>query len=260
MPAATSDGIDRPARARPGPRPDRSRAEIAATAIALADERGLAAVSMRAVAAAMGTAAASLYRYVSSRDDLLAVMVDAVLEAGPAPRPPRRPSRSVGRPAEASDWSDRMVELARQQLELHRAHPWLVEAAVRLPAYGRPAIDVFEQFLTIMAGLPNPPSEKLEAVGMVIGVVSLFARRAGAPADPGPSGAVPDPGAAFAAIDPAVHPHLAAAFATAPPATAPPATAPPATAPPAAGVTEPGTDLFERAVRGVLLGVLGDGR
>ncbi|MEK8106005.1 helix-turn-helix domain-containing protein [Micromonospora sp. M12] len=47
-----------------------------ATAIALADAGGLTAVSMRAVAAALDTGAGSLYRYLSSRDDLLDLMTD----------------------------------------------------------------------------------------------------------------------------------------------------------------------------------------
>src|SRR5690349_18998544 len=69
----------RPDRGTRGPRPEHSRAEIAAAAIALADSGGLAAATMRAVAAELGTAAGSLYRYLSSRDDLLDLMVDAAL-------------------------------------------------------------------------------------------------------------------------------------------------------------------------------------
>src|SRR5579859_3023932 len=56
----------------------RSRAEITAAAIAIADREGLDAVSMRRVAAELGTGAASLYRYVDTRDDLVDLMTDAV--------------------------------------------------------------------------------------------------------------------------------------------------------------------------------------
>jgi AcrR family transcriptional regulator len=54
---------DRPERGSRGPAPERSRAQITAVAVALADAEGLAAVSMRRVAGELGTGPASLYRY-----------------------------------------------------------------------------------------------------------------------------------------------------------------------------------------------------
>src|SRR5580693_9468734 len=54
-----------------------SRAEITAAAVAIADADGLDAVSMRRVAAEFGTGAASLYRYVSTREDLIDLMIDS---------------------------------------------------------------------------------------------------------------------------------------------------------------------------------------
>jgi AcrR family transcriptional regulator len=45
----------------------RSRAEITAAAVTIADREGLDAVSMRRVATELGTGAASLYRYVDNR-------------------------------------------------------------------------------------------------------------------------------------------------------------------------------------------------
>src|SRR6201986_168632 len=69
----------RPERSARGPVPEHSRAEIAQAAVALADEGGLAAVTMRSVAAAIGTGPASLYRYVATRDEILELMID---EAG----------------------------------------------------------------------------------------------------------------------------------------------------------------------------------
>ena len=54
----------RPERAPRGPVPEHSRAKIAAAGILIADADGLGAVTMRSVAAAVGTGPASLYRYV----------------------------------------------------------------------------------------------------------------------------------------------------------------------------------------------------
>jgi AcrR family transcriptional regulator len=233
---------------RRGPRPEFSRDEITTAAIELADRQGLAAVSMRAVAGALGTAAGTLYRYVNSRDELLALMVDAALAgfppAGSAPAgvgaddPVDGP---VDGPAPVDGgWLDAMANLAHHQLALYRGHPWLLEAGLRVGSFGPRALDYFERCLLILSPLPNPVGEKLEAVGLVTGVVSLFARSGSAATTDGagPTGSTGagSPAAAFAAVDPAAHPLLVAALTT-----------------PSA---PPRQDLFDRAVRSVLVGLL----
>jgi AcrR family transcriptional regulator len=62
-----------------GPRPTHDRGDVAAAAVRIADEEGLDAVSMRRIAAALGTGTTSLYRYVSRKDDVLELMGDHVL-------------------------------------------------------------------------------------------------------------------------------------------------------------------------------------
>jgi AcrR family transcriptional regulator len=246
----------RPDRRSRGPVPQHSRAEIVAAATALADEGGLPAVSMRAVAAALDTGAGSLYRYLSSRDDLLDLMVDAALGELPLDvphaeeRPPQaeeRPPQAEERPPRAEDrlphadgWLGALVGLAREQLALFRRHPWLSEATRRLGAFGPRTVSYFERCLAIMAPLPNTPAAKMEAVAVVTGVVALFA--VPAPMNPQPDDpqamAHKQAGQLFALVDPARHPHLAAAFTTPP------------------DQAEAGPDLFERTIRGVLRGLL----
>src|SRR5580698_1911497 len=70
---------ERPERAGHGPAPSLSRDEITATAVALADAKGIEAVSMRALAVELGVGAASLYRYVARKEELIDLMVDAVM-------------------------------------------------------------------------------------------------------------------------------------------------------------------------------------
>ncbi|MFF5228600.1 TetR/AcrR family transcriptional regulator [Dactylosporangium sp. NPDC000521] len=219
----------RPDRGSRGPVPQHSRAEIVAAAVVLADAGGLSAVSMRAVASALSTGAGSLYRYLSSRDDLLDLMSDAVLAELPLDRPL------------TGDWLEDLVAVARDQLILYRRHPWLTEAARRQGALGPRAVDYFERCMAIMAPLPSAPSTKMETMAVLTGVVSLFAQPV--PSNPPPG----DPAAAeqqrvaaahlFSLVDPQSHPHLTAAFTDA------------AQSPPAA-------DLFERTVRSVLRGLL----
>lgn len=180
----------RPVRGSRGPAPSHSRETIVATAVALADAGGLAAVSMRAVAAALGTGAGSLYRYLASRDDLLDLMSDAVV-AELRPHPPA-----------AEDWRGALVQLGRRQLALHRRHPWLLDLMPRPSGIGPESLAWFDACLRLMEPSPSPPRAKFEAIALMTGVVSLVAREEEAPrASP------------FAGLDLTAHPHLAAALA-----------------------------------------------
>jgi len=62
-----------------------SRERIVRAAIRLADADGLAAVSLRKIAAALDVGPMRLYRYVDTKDDLLALMMDAVWAEIPVP-------------------------------------------------------------------------------------------------------------------------------------------------------------------------------
>ncbi|WP_276611666.1 TetR/AcrR family transcriptional regulator [Cryptosporangium phraense] len=53
--------------------------QITKTALVIVDEEGLAALTMRRLADALGTGAASLYRHVANREELLVEVVDHVL-------------------------------------------------------------------------------------------------------------------------------------------------------------------------------------
>ncbi|MFT3765963.1 MAG: TetR/AcrR family transcriptional regulator C-terminal domain-containing protein [Minicystis sp.] len=93
--------------------PDLSREKIVQAGIAIADDEGIASLSMRGVAAELGVPTMSLYRHVASRDELLLLMADAALAEDP---PPRRAKRS---------WRAELEALARLQWQGYRRHPWL---------------------------------------------------------------------------------------------------------------------------------------
>src|SRR5215207_5547112 len=68
---------DMPIWARPEPgerRPAHTREKIAETAIAIADAEGFEAVSMRRIAAELGAGTMTLYHYVRTKDELVALM------------------------------------------------------------------------------------------------------------------------------------------------------------------------------------------
>ncbi len=82
--------VTRPSGA-PTRRPGLTVEEVVAAAIAVLDEAGVAGLSMRKVADHLGTGAATLYAYVSGRDELLEFVFDELIGRVPLPEPdPKR--------------------------------------------------------------------------------------------------------------------------------------------------------------------------
>lgn len=101
--------------------PELSRDRIVRTAIAIADDEGLPALSMRAVASELGVATMSLYRHIPSKEELVLRMVDAVMcDSLAATR--RRSGQSRG------TWRARLSQIARTQWAFYSRHPWVASA------------------------------------------------------------------------------------------------------------------------------------
>jgi AcrR family transcriptional regulator len=151
--------------------PRRSRAEITAAAVAIADRDGLDAVSMRRVAADLGTGPASLYRYLESREDLLDLMSDA---AGA--------EYSFGTPS--GDWLADLVALGTQARAIMRRHPWLADLVPRRPTLGPNGVALLQHYLEVLEAHPASNTAKLEAFGMLFAVTAVFvqAELSGGPA------------------------------------------------------------------------------
>ncbi|MEV7993547.1 TetR/AcrR family transcriptional regulator [Streptomyces sp. NPDC086077] len=90
-----------------------SRERVIRTAVAVADEKGSASLTMRAVAAALGVEAMSLYHHVAGREEILDGMVDAVF--GEIDLPPRD-----------TDWKSAMRHRALSARAALRRHPWAI--------------------------------------------------------------------------------------------------------------------------------------
>lgn len=96
-----------------GPKPAHSREEIAAVAIRIADAEGVQAVSIRHIAAALGSGAASLYRYVANKQELFDLMADSVLGEGRMPRA-------------TGDWRVDLRRVAHRCRAMYLRHPWML--------------------------------------------------------------------------------------------------------------------------------------
>jgi len=137
---------------RRGPRPARTIEEIGAAAVAIADREGLDAVSMKSVASAVGFTTMSLYRYVDSRDELGAVMLDVALGA---PDLHFAPDQS---------WRERITAWTRQLSERRMAHPWTVEVRQAAPPLTPNAITSMERGLEALEGADLTSQQRLSSM------------------------------------------------------------------------------------------------
>ncbi len=154
----------RPERASRGPAPEHSRAEIASAGVSLADARGLVAVTMRSVAAAIGTSPASLYRYVLTRDELVELMADHVYGEFTYAR------------AASGETVENLLGLARQGRAVYQRHPWLLDVTATAGLPGPNAVAFIEHTLAALAGTNLGGAARLEFVGLFSGTVRLIAQ------------------------------------------------------------------------------------
>lgn len=138
---------------------------VVATAIDLAAESGLAALSMRKVAERLGVGAMSLYTYVPGKDELVMLMVD------------RAASELTTETDAGAAWRDRLDAIARDYWALYHRHPWLVEVPVGRPVLGPSTFDRYEFELTAVEGLGLDDLEMNGAVELIQAHVEGTARR-----------------------------------------------------------------------------------
>ena len=151
----------RPGHAATGRPAQRSREEITSAAIAIADREGLEAVSMRRVAAALGTGAASLYRYVDTRDDLLDLMIDST-------------GSEYVFTAPTGDWLTDLLNIGEQARAIMRRHPWLPSLLITRSVLGPNGVVLLEHVLEALARHPAGHADKLEAFAVLNAVTALF--------------------------------------------------------------------------------------
>ncbi|MEV7194581.1 TetR/AcrR family transcriptional regulator [Streptomyces sp. NPDC093510] len=118
------------------------RERIVAAAIALADEGGLEAVSLRKVAARLDAGPMRLYRFISTKEELFDLMVDEVQ----AEILPERQS---------DDWREALSSLAHRTRQAALRHEWLADLLGGRPAMGPNGLAVTETTLAALDGLTD---------------------------------------------------------------------------------------------------------
>jgi AcrR family transcriptional regulator len=234
VPHASEKRSSRPAPARRGRAPVYSVDRITSAAVEIADREGLPAVTMRRVAQSLGTGAASLYRYVSTRDELVALMADQVN------------GELLLSAARTGSWQRQMLELGQQARDIYRRHPWMIEALDSTPGLGRNGLAYLEHALDVLSPTPASGRTKLEAVGVFSGLVRLLAKAERDGRETARNLAHARGRQLLLAAADGEHPRLAEALAEASPA-------------PEASRSHPdgeGSDQFDRILRRVLSGLL----
>lgn len=146
-----------------GPKQRSSVDDVVASAIALADEEGLAALSMRRIAERLGLKPMSVYTYVPGKAELIDLMVDQV-------------SGELPLPEHTGGLRDRLERIARRQWEQYRRHPWLLDVDTSRPPLGPHVSDHWEWCLRAVDGLGLDELEMDQTIALVVDYVAGPAR------------------------------------------------------------------------------------
>ncbi len=161
---------------RRGPKPALSVEQVVRAAVEIADAEGLEAVSMARVAESLGYSSMALYRYVASKDELLALMADAVAADFTLP------------PYPEGDWRAGLEAWTRAQIDGVIARPWFIDLPLATVQLGPNRLRWVDAAFTILRDLGLTVDEKLQIVGLLAqhvlgeGRVQVETRRAAADA------------------------------------------------------------------------------
>jgi len=153
----------------PPRRPKHTREQIAATALAIADAEGIDAVTMRRIATELGSGTMSLYHYVGSKAELMALMLDAIMAEQMVP----------DEQMPTGDWRAALMAIAHRNRAMLKRHPWALTGlggggGGGGGGAGPHALRHFEQSLAAVAPTGLPPAEQLDIIAAVDDYVAGF--------------------------------------------------------------------------------------
>lgn len=144
-------------RPQKGPKRELSLEGIIDAAVAIADAEGLAAVSMARVASSLGFTTMSLYRYVTSKDELVQLMQNA---ASVVLIPPLD---------ESQDWRDGLREWSASVHAAYRRHPWILDLPVGSVPMSPSDLAMVDWAMRILRDLPLSQAEKMSTLLLLSG-------------------------------------------------------------------------------------------
>jgi AcrR family transcriptional regulator len=144
--------------------PKFSRTQLQAAALALVDRHGLDGLSMRSLAAALGTGPMTIYNHVADRADLDVLVVEAIV------------GQAHWRRRRRSDWRVEVREIATATWRAVRAHPHAIPLILTRRTRSPAALEVAEALLAALARSGRSRRDLLVAFRTVFAFVMGFAQ------------------------------------------------------------------------------------
>ena len=129
---------------RAGRREPLSRERLIDAAMAIADQGGLDAVTIRGLARALHVEPMSLYHYAASRDEIVGWLVDRVVD-------------QIELPSAASTWRDGLRACAVSAHDVLRRHPWACNPLMAGPRISTPRLRMVDAMLATLGRANLPP-------------------------------------------------------------------------------------------------------
>lgn len=149
---------------RPGPRPRLSAAAIVQAALEVVGSEGIDAITMSRVAEVVGCSKMALYRHLSDRNDLLAMMADAAIGSPP--------------PAAADDdWRDQFIALWDALLAVYAENSWLLDLPDKISGLTPHNLDWLDAGLAIIRQSTLPLADHLNTILLITENIRFEARR-----------------------------------------------------------------------------------
>lgn len=147
---------------KPGPKPGLTSEDVVEAAILVADEEGMAALSMRAVGARLGRTAMSLYTYVPGKGELIDLMYDRVMGRLPT-------AYEVG-----EGWRAAVEAWAVDTYRCYLGHPWVLQVSQARPVLGPGGLAA----MNTLVGILRATGLAAQELRAVVSLVSDFVRGA----------------------------------------------------------------------------------
>jgi AcrR family transcriptional regulator len=142
-----------------------TRRRIAEEALAVIDEQGFDALTVRLLAARLGVRSPSLYNHVSGKDEILAAVTDLLGE------------RVDLEALECPDLRQALHRFAHSYRAAFRGHPEVTALLARRPVTSDSALVLYEQLMTRLVAAGLPPRRAVQVLGaletLVLGSVVL---------------------------------------------------------------------------------------
>jgi AcrR family transcriptional regulator len=141
-----------------------TREQLQVAALALVDDRGLAGLTMRSLASALGTGPMTIYNYVDGREGLEQLVTEAVM------------AEARWDCAPSIDWGDEVLTVAEGMWRAVRAHPHAIPLILTRRSLDLATLRPTEALLRALARSGRSGTELLVAFRAVSGFITGYAQ------------------------------------------------------------------------------------